>query len=442
MSIELQLPQLYCRGNAFQVTAKDLTDDQNEEVSKLIDQMTRELFEDKNNFHRRLYNTIGSDYRDTNPYNASDADFAVAVWKASVHLLYHYKYELQCKACGATNYRGTTGKLIKITQRKTYCPTCGRCEISNPDQYLGYKNAKFTCLDEDNVTPSKLRRAFIHKDDYLALIGELADEGIPAPRVRSGIEAHKVSKFEPNHKKILADPDQRQRYFREFIYNYLQQTIKENKIKRQFKATQVDGCSDYVAYQMVRSYLCKNEIRHSVYDKHAGDDHWFIECDIYGVAPRFIPELSDIIHQTASWNVRIEFCSNGVKVYDQGTDVMYVDAEIKTREYVRIETSQKTTDGERTIDKIDTVEADMDDLGTLEQDDSWTTVRNGLRDDTKKVYEIISQKGPSYEEFVVQFGTGKPKKADMQRFLGVSAKGLADKYSEIRSQWLRMVPAN
>jgi hypothetical protein len=423
MLIERQLPLIYARGSIFNVTAKDLTPEQSQRAQDVTEMVKRELRGDRSQFAYKLSTTIGADYKDLSEYGAGDVDFHFAVWKASLYLLYHYDYTFKCKACGASQYLNKSGRMSKIDQRKDYCPACDCTEIVDPRE-TGLKKG-----------------SFISHESLLILIDSLAEDGLQPPKTLSCIEAIAGKKKHDDPDSVLNDKEQRKKFFTEFVWRYFRQAIMENKIKKKFVSKIITGCSDMVAVECFLAYLRKNNIKNTYY---GGDDpkdgYHFIKCDLYSLAPRFTPELAEVADLVRSWGVKIEFVYDGIRVYDQGANVTMVSTEIKTREYVIMETSLGPKDGEKQQDKIESLEDNVSTVAEFDRSEALDTVRNALSDDARKVMDIYSQTGETYIEYEKQFGPSRPKKADIAKFLDGSNNYVNDKIREIQAHWTAKIP--
>jgi hypothetical protein len=67
---------------------------------------------------------------------------------------------------------------------------------------------------------------------------------------------------------------------------------------------------------------------------------------------------------------------------------------------------------------------DQDDhIGCLDRVEAGRKVRESLPDgDCKKIYDILSQNGDSYDEFAKDYGTGLPKNNHIAEFLKISTR--------------------
>lgn len=424
MLIQRQLPLLYARGSIFNVTAKDLSEDDRARAEEIIELVKQDLQVDRQQFIFKLSGTIGADYRDTSFNGPADTEFQFAVWKGTLHLLYHCDYTFVCRHCGNGHYLNNSGRVAKIDQRKIFCPACQHCEISDPKK-------------------SKLKKGqFINKDDLLQLIDDLAEKGLEPPKYRSCIKSAKGEKKNLDPQSILEDPEQRKRWFSEFVWNYFKQMIKENKIQKQFATRLVDGFSDIVTVNSIIGYLQKNNIRFSYLEAdNPKYGYHFIECELLGLAPRYIPEFAEVMHRAREWGVMVDLLPTGVRVYDQGADAIMVTHEIKTREYVIVETSVGQKDGDKYPDKIESLEDPMEEISEFERIEAVETLRGCLSDQARRMADILSQVGEDYLEFEKQFGPSKPTKRDIAKYLGISEKAVKDLQNEIKTHWVRLIPA-
>lgn len=423
MLIKRQLPKFYARGSIFNVTAANLSDKEQQHVSEVSEMMVKELYEDRAQFRWKLNRTIGADYKDMGDNGPADNEFRFAIWKASLHLLYDCSYTFICKNCEAKTYLTAGGRVHKIDRQHTFCPECKHCEVDDP------KDSGMKAGD------------FIDESCLLLLIDQLADEGKEAPSYRSCIRPIIGNKKTVDPDIILNDPEQRKKFFSEFVWNYLKQVIKENAIQKQFCTTTISGCSDMVAIERIVAFLNKSEVKYD-YDRRQTPTKGchIILCDLYGIAPRLLPELAEVFHEVRSWGVEVTFDNTSVKVKLQHTDYKMVEAEIKTREYVIIETSI-VSKGEIYQDKIESLECPMNGLAEYEIGESMQVVRSALSDNAQVIFDVITQTGEHYPEFMAKFGERKARKIDMAEFLDITVKKVNELISEIAVQWQVHVPA-
>lgn len=82
-AIGMQMPQLFLRGSFVNVTIKNLTEEQRQEVSELVEEIKDDplLQPSRYQFRNALRYTIKGDYIDD---DASDQEYYVALWKAVV----------------------------------------------------------------------------------------------------------------------------------------------------------------------------------------------------------------------------------------------------------------------------------------------------------------------------------------------------------------------
>lgn len=223
-----QLPELHIRGTiASQTMTRTLAELDDQERRQLEDTYNSIISDDdikpiQGKMVRDLRNTIGCEYMESPA--AAKQEFLFVVWKALVYALYHCDYSFKCDHCEATDYRAKSGRRAPITKEMAICPNCGYVECDG-------RHVHHTATGNQPTTPTV--------------------KAVPGARKLSLEEA----------KSLLTNKKDLLKYLRKFTNGYLQQILRENKIKYEGKRQTVSGFADIIAKQELMGLLDKYNIR-------------------------------------------------------------------------------------------------------------------------------------------------------------------------------------
>ncbi len=421
-----------------------------QEERDTIDRMTREISRmpilagHRHRFIEKLGHTIGGDYYKNR--EAAEQEFTIAIWRALVYLLHHTDYSYRCEACNATEYTTHKNKPKALDRRYPICPACSNVRITDPG--------------DSDLTAGQ----FIHMDDLQRTI--LALGGNNPPKHESAVLSIKGTKKVMDHDKVLNAPDQITKYFGEFIWNYFRQTLRENEIryhqleviwiddKTMIKGRRASGPADQVAVEEVNSLLTQLKIPHT-YEKKANPigGSYRVQCELLITNQSVSRSVRSLINKYAEYGVKI-----GVNETEITIDTLehgpQIEAIVVTPQPVCMQ-GKSGTDDDGASD-IDTYQhriktrggrpVQEDGIALVETNDLINTIRDSLNDEAQKVYDIVTGRGDTFDDFMTFFrgprGVNsdavieKPRDTHIAKFLKISTRQVKTHMSDIKMQCL------
>jgi len=419
-----QLPQLFLRGALVQETIRHLTLEQQDVVTSMVSELSSSpiLSGHKNGFINKLSETIGCDYSDDR--SIAEQDYRIALWRATAHLLYHCDYTFKCKSCSASEYNSARGKSVLINRKLLICPACSSVAIDSP----GSSNCQSGYL-------------LTHRD-FLDLCSDLSSQGLTAPTCTSCIEAIGGTKKIQDINKVLDDPDQLRKYFSEFLWNYLRQILKENKITRHAKLQQtISGAADRLTADVIAAILKNSRIDYTYDLSGPNDGFYVIDANLLSAPPELSLELQEVLLKSSASGVKIELDFDRIKIHDMGGDSPLIELDLSSTATVMVASNAgiNEEDGDL-LDQIPEEHVGENGTAALEQEERLLLVRKSLPEgDCRTVFDLLVGYAPIYNDFVAsdtKRASGVPKNTDMANFLGCSTKEIKKHEQTIRLQCL------
>lgn len=434
MSLVRQLPEIYLRGSLANETMKNLTKEQLANVEEIYRKIVShpELNGHRSKVMEKFGATIGCDYRDDNQYALQD--FNIAIWRATVHLLYHSDYEYHCTACNSNKYNSKQrGKSIKFDRRYQICPNCECVSIKTPG-------------DSTLEVGSHINHSML-----LILIEKLEHEDKEPPTTESCVVSTPGKSKIENPQAIINDPDQLRKFFGFFVWNYFRQVLKENKITTHGKKVQqVRGPADELTTDVILSILKEFNVEHH-YDRaeNPRSGVFKILCNPHGAPLEFTIRLCKVIETAVHSGVIITVDHTKITISHLGADSPLVTQELFINETAMVSNKQvkSDTNGFSDIDIINQQPASLDieySVEGVEQSERLKILRESLSDgDCKKVFDLYTASEPLFSEFLassdraVQTANGVPRQNKIARFLKTTPKEINRHKQEITIQCLR-----
>lgn len=426
-----QLPQLYLRGSIANETMKNLSPDEQTEISNLVVKLTKLplLAGHKQEFITQLGKTIGGDYHE-DPSTAL-AEYQVAIWRGLVYLKYHADYAYQCEACGSGEYRTLQNSRKKFDRRYPICPNCSKVKIIS---------------DEPSTN------SFV---DFDQLQEHIKLNPTDHPKHISPIIALKGQSKVQNWQDILNDHDQIYKFFGEFIWNYFRQHLRENEIRfHNTEPTIISGPADHLVVEEIVSLFKKHKVEHS-YQKKANPYNGYYNIGVrLLIVPKNISDhLRRILNKYENLKIEITISESEIKVR-QSNCASHTTASIVCPEEVFIQTERVRTEDtdscsiyEITHSRVK-CEDDMqeDGIAKIESEDLIAVIRKSLPDGARNVFDIITGQGEIYQKFSLHIERNTDEKLDksdrpprqvhIAKFLRVSNRQVNQWLSDIRVQCL------
>jgi len=425
---------------------KNLPPEEVARINVMVEQLVNSplLTPHRAEFSQRLAHTIGGDYKDDR--DAADAEFQIAVWRATVYLLHHTNYSYRCNACQSSTYLTQRARPKIFDRRYPVCPNCNRVRIS----------------DQGN-SPWPVGSFVLMPDIEQALrSGQTVSYDSP-------VEPLKGDRKVADHDLVLDDDEQLGKFYSEFIWNYFRQTLRENEIKHhQMDGTWIEGASgkqrflpkvsvagpaDKIAVEEVLSVLAGVKFPHT-YQAGANphDGAYHIQADLDCADAALVEQLTVLVAKYERLKVRINITDRGAYIRVATKQVATVEALVIKPQVVALVTGAPRIgdDAEDYASVIDTNHHRIvggktmqeDGIAKLEAEDLLKAIHDSLPDDARKVLEIYTQTGETWQRFSMPDAQGlrpttdRPPPAQIARFLGVSPKQVKQWISDIKIQCL------
>ena len=407
-----QMPAVYLRGSIASVTMAGLSSDEKAKLDRLVKVVGDhpEMARNKARMIRELGNTIRGDYADDK--RNAEQEYEIAICRGLVDLFYHRHYTYECGECKSSTYLTKRGKPKAIERPYVPCPACGAAVV---------KDRGFTDLIEGQVVD--------HAEQQKAHEHMLSG----GPRFGSVIKPIPGERKHENPQAVIDCPKQLKKFFGEFVWNYFRQHIKENKRKVHKKVSTISGTADTMGVELIRNVCERMKIMHH-YDGVIQEGRHRIFLSTLQTPPEFTIEMASIQQQMSKHQVEMSFSNSSVDILvNPASPVIQVNV-IKPEHVMMVENqaisgeddessgfsisqvSHKTIAGGAKMDQDDHV-------GNLDRVEAGKRVRDSLPDgDCKKIYDILSQNGESYDEFAKDYGHGLPKNNHIAEFLKISTR--------------------
>lgn len=432
----MQLPSLFIRGAIATQTMSNLTEDDIARVDEIVKEIEDDpsLAGDKHEFIRQLGATIKSDYR-SDPATALQ-EFRIAIWRATVNLLYHRDYQYICSICGATQYMTCSNKAeskVKVFDRQyKICPKCGYTHIQ---------------IDQDiikgQVTRDRTGFKIMEGDREIA---SFKDRESMDKAIRSPINTITGTRKVHDPEQILGDSIQRGKWYTVWIWNYFRQILNENIIRTHNKHTiDISGKADYIAFQLIANELRRGKYKFTYDESKIADSHseeLEIFVDIMHTEDKFSKWLRTVAKEYVGHNVEISAPrpNHGTVAWASCIKIRriaeppVITAAIETEDPVVVLSfigpSGSNEDGDDTNTWRDIIEFNSEsqqiydgEIDKLISDEALTIVRTHLHDDNaKRTFDILSQTGDTWTRFSNVWGSQPARKVHIAKFLNVSTR--------------------
>lgn len=316
MPIVRQMPELLLRGSLANVTMANLTESERERVSDIMTKVSdnSEIKRHKNKFVTELGNTISADYRDDR--SIAEEEFNIAIWRATVSLLYHRKYTFKCTACDASSYDTRKGRQIMMDRQYPVCPNCNQVLITDPGD-TEFSKGQYV----DN-------QAF--QDSYKDFT-----ERQRSPKCTTPITPIAGKKAYDSPDAVLADNRQLVKFFTEFVWNYFRQILKENgRVEHKKTPQTISDRADRVIVQEIISVCDSYKLNYNYCSKtqpELGKHH--IRIGTNRTPPELTSEFIVILEKARANGITVEFDEDVIKVL-VNTAAPYITATVIRPEHV------------------------------------------------------------------------------------------------------------
>lgn len=397
-----QLPKLHIRGSLATQTMTNLTE---EEKAKLDDKLEfllqqPELQTHKSKIIKELGITIGADYADD--FSSAEQEFNIAVWRGLVNIYYHRDYTYHCKHCQQSVYFTKRGRPKVFEKQDTPCLNCRHAEVSDPGD---------TELKIGDIVNHDLAQ-----EEYKSLSR--------TPTFKSCLTAIAGDKKYNDPDEIINCPKQRRKFFGEFVWNYFRQQIKENKITVNKQATVISDSADKILKESLLNVCAKYHVH---FTTNESNSEFTIYLSGLCTQPEFSLEIAAAISEAVLFGVRCQVQHNMVTVcYDNG--LPFVSTTVIKPERIMLVDPSDNTSNSFDINQVDKGQGisfmNQDDhVEYIDMNDAYRRTRNALPDGPcRLIFDIYSQVGSTYDEYVESFGEGTPRTNHIARFLRLTPR--------------------
>lgn len=430
MSRLMQLPAIFIRGAIATQTMKSLTREQIEEVDKIVRIISKDqsLIADKHEFITQLGRTIKGDYKSDR--NAAQQEFNIAIWRATVYLLFHKSYGYKCNLCGANEYTTVAGKQAVINKQYIVCPSCQKSYDKN----------------NNIITITKSQNGYTGKSESGDIIGPFEEKAKLEKHLKTPIAAISGDKRIIDPEKVLNDESQRNKWYTIWIWNYFRQILNENIIKVHNKrSSEITDYAHIVAFKLIIDQLHKLGHKYILDDISTKSGNKIeIYVNILHTNPDFSLYLNAIIKEYSQYGVSIEISPNCITIIGS-TSVPIISAVVDLEDQVMMLSMQTPNDSngdDSNKNWIDIIEHNSinkrdDETIILDSSETINVVRSKLGPDAKIAFDILCHTEPVWSEYCDECNTKIPKKSAIAEFLKVSDDFVDKVYCEISNVYTK-----
>lgn len=418
-----QLPKVFIRGAIATQTMSNMPADDVQKAEDIIKLVLSDpaMAGDKHEFVKQLGATIGGEYR-SDPDTAYQ-EFIIAVWRATIHLMYHKGYTYNCELCGETAYTTSANKVKAFDRQYTICPNCRRtimvvdgqkttCEAAEADNNITIKYG-----DATKIIPSTTA-----KNSLISPIKPIAGQ-------------QKVE----NPEDVIDDDIQRRKWYKVWVWNYLRQILRDNPIETSKTVVEISGPADEVLADVIISDLREKRVTH-YFDrtKERIENELEIDFDTLATEIEFTHRLWPLRKQYNALNVDLRLGDNpySLKIKPTGAIPIYTDTITNNEPVIVLSRESSNNDGSDDNNWSDVVDAGIEssdsDVDIYDSHETMNVVRDNLYDDNAKViFDIYSQTGENWLKYSEKWGD-KAHKAHIAKHLGISVKSVKQYETEIK----------
>lgn len=409
MAIIRQMPALFLRGSIATVTMSNLTEQDIQFLNQMTDYVGNhpEMARNKSRMIKELGGTIRGDYADDR--NSAEQEYNIAIWRGLVDLYYHCDYTFKCGHCQSQTYLTKRGKPKAIERQTVPCPNCGMAEVKDPGD---------ADLKIGDIVP--------HAD-----MQEAHKNLTHTPRYKSTIKYTAGPKKHQNPQAVVDCPKQLKKFFGEFVWNYFRQHIKENKrIEHKKRTVIIAGPADTMGVEQIKNICDRMKLD---YEYNKLDGKHILSVNSLQAPPEFTIELA-LIRSTLEQHGIIVLCSNHSIDIKEDLNAPVIEVSVTKPEHVMVVDNNQNAGGDEcessfTINQVSHrtsggAKMDQEDhVALLDMTEAAKKVRESLPDgDCKKIYDILSQNGDTYDGYSKNYGIGKPKTNHIAEFLGITTR--------------------
>lgn len=413
MPIVRQMPELLLRGSLANVTMANLTESERDRVSDVMIKVSNnpEIKRHKSKFITELGNTISADYKDDR--SVAEEEFNIAVWRATVSLLYHRKYTFECLACNSNSYNTKKGRSIMMDRQYPVCPNCDKVLVTDPG--------------DTSLCKGEYVSNVAFQDSYKHFTSRQRPPACVTPiRFIAGVKTYE------NPNAVLDDNRQLVKFFTEFVWNYFRQILKENnRTEHQKTPQEISDRADRIIVEEIIS-LCDSFKQDYHYCKKTQPQNGVhqIKIGTSKTPPEFTSDLIRILERAKNNNIIVHFDTDSIKVL-VNINASYITANVIRPEHVMImDNNHSSTDNENDKQELSEISDRRskvleDHTAIIEAEDAIETIRRSLPDEEcRAIFDIWSCRGDSYANFSDEYGDNKACVNHIAQFLGITPRAV------------------
>jgi len=325
-----QLPRLYLRGNMMNVTAKELTENQKDEVEAVM----AVVWDDPNfqgakyKFCEALKNTIGGDYKDR---KAAEQEARIAIYRAAISVLFHDK--------------------------------------------------KLTSSDKE---------------------------------------------------RLKSDPINRKKYFTNYLWMYLRQILRENKIPAIRKYPTVSGPASYVA---AKAAIALIQFKSEDFELNEGVGKHIISGINQNMWPLSLTlDVHKILNEYKDYGVTYTMTDHKLIIYGSDDEQIISGNIIRSIRVKEVSFDHKTNNEESELRytlefKLIQHKNEISDSKRIEDNDSIKILKEKIPSSIIPIVDVIVNPP---KKFIDEYGDKPPKKCHISKFLDISMKEVDDAFRMLR----------
>lgn len=252
----------------------------------------------------------------------------------------------------------------------------------------------------------------------------------------------------------LTDPIQRKKWFQTWIFNYLRQILRENKlpyIKRSEKVELPADTAAIIAVCNVIEKLIKDlvdpQLRRNLknaYNKltiHETDDGYQVNFDHWSFPEDITNMINNLITEYEKYKICISHDVGGIKIQRLNDVVPIVKIMKKSERLVRVTSFDDwNTGNDDNDDHREDLEAEAsmthtNTSETMEETEVIDRLRNRIPNAAKPVFDIMLE-DTRPPEYVQKYGISPPKISHIAEYLGISQKEVKRLRSSIKAHGL------
>lgn len=233
---------------------------------------------------------------------------------------------------------------------------------------------------------------------------------------------------------ILTDRVQRKKFYQTYIFNYLRQILRENKINKVKQEVSVTGPADQMTLDRIVNAIknMKNKVDFSIIKEGSS---YIIDVNTNNIPFDGVLEINKIADEFEAHGIKIEYADNSVKIIStEECKIISTSIESDVRvNQVSMDYCKPNEDKSMFRDHIESkLRGDKrDEIELVEIKEGLKAVRNELNDKETEVFDLLLKQPKEYYE---KYGYSSLKKTNMADWLGIDVKELNKMIESIRKE--------